>query len=696
MKLAPHSANFIYANESVHWSECICGLIYGKEAHTPETEGSNICTVCGTIPTGATQSYMDIPVNTNPNFKYHGYFHADGFLNQGSYMAQIGALGNSNVAMINSARSVDVAVARIEEAKANGMQVILTLYGLFGSQYEGKWSGLHYNEDGTGRYEVVRSPLLSNWKDTFATWKSALQPYINDGTILMFYMDEPQWHGIWEEDFRTVTKYVREQCPTIGFMHCMSAADTGAWIPAMVDGNPYPLVKPSYNEYVTDVMYDAYGYWNDAERASMMDKLKATATNNQWIWGCATGFIDHTAKDPLSTEILKASLINMYKEGLKEPRYRGIINFTFAGGDPRAAEFSYAIGTNQYVNVTSEYYSEDIRQYNTLYGNRIMSTPLVAKKDLISSFDDTLELDKVSADGIWNLTIDRTKKQNGFASLKITPTDKDGTPSVQFNHWLGNTWNLTNAHHVTIWAKSSADLTGYALVVKDDNGTTVKNSVTMGTLWMKYSIPVSQMIEAGLDLTSISIEFVYDGVTYTDKVPFYLDDLAIFYVEDETFPTDTSWQSQDFIGLDNDLDLKRAGGTGDDIWCWPRTIDAEVKRSGRASLLVTPHKTDGTWPNVVLYPLQGETWDLTSVTTISIWARNAGNETITGFGLGVFSGDVMLKAVQVDMPVGEWVCFELSLTGTNYTGATIKFGNFGSGYTNRASFNLDDFVITRG
>lgn len=687
-----YEAGFLYANETEHWYECACGEKQDAVAHDIDANDDTKCTVCGVIPTGATESYMDLPVNTNPNFKYYGFFHSDGFGAQASYMSKIGALGACNVAMINSAWSPEAAVSRIEEARANGMKSIVSLHGLFGNEDEnGRTSGVHYNEDGTYRYEIVRSPLLPNWQETFANWKNTLQEYIDDGSILMFYMDEPYWHGVMEDDFRTVTKYLQEQIPGMRFLHTMCMADIGAWVPTMVDGKPYPVLKASYNEYVTDVMYDGYSYWNDAERAGFMQKLKAIATNNQYIWGCGTGFVDHTQKDPLSTEILKASLQGMYREGIKEPRYAGIINFTFAGGDPNASEFSYAVGTNQYVNPASEYFTEDLRQLNCIIGNKIMNTPLEEVKDLISSFDDTLEISKVNPNAVWTVAIDRSKRRTGIASLKVTPNNNDGTPAVKFTQHTSETYDLTGAHHVTLWAKSYAGtLEGYALVISDAEGNKVEKTVPMGQLWTKYSIDVAELESAGVDVANAIIEFAFVGDEYTEKVAFNIDDVAIFNQEDEVFPEYEVEQTNDTIAFDNQVDLLRAVGNEAE---WPRELDLEVKIDGKASLKVVPHAEWGTWPAITFQPLEGDTWDLSKAGSVSIWARNAGVETISGFGLMVVVGTETVKSVQVDMPAGEWVEFKISLEGTKYTNAIVKFGNMASNYTNRAAFNIDAFAL---
>ncbi len=702
-----YAGGFTYANETKHWQECACGSVQTAVAHTIDPNDDTKCTVCGVIPTDATQSYMDLPVNTNPNFQYYGYFHADGFGSQASYLEKIGALGNCNVAMINSAWTAESAVLKVADAKANGMKAVLTIHGLTDSVDEnGRASGVHYNEDGTYRYEIVRSPLKANYKEIFNEWKTALQEYIDDGTILMFYMDEPYWHGVNEEDFRAITKYVREQCPNTRFLHTMCMADIGAWIPTMVDGSKYQPVSPSYNEYVTDVMYDGYGYWDDETRAKEMELLKATATNNQWIWGCATGFIDHTQKDPLATEILKASLIGMYKEGIREPRYAGIMNFTFAGGDPNASEFAYAIGTNQYVDPSSEYYSEDIRQLNITIGKRIANEPLVEVKDLISSFDDTIELTKSNPNAIWNVAIDRDNKRTGIASLKVSATDKAGIPAIQFIHTTGKTWDLTDSHHVTLWAKSSSgELADYALILKDAAGNEVKATVAMGETWTKYSIQRAELETAGVDLTAVYIEFAYVGTDYTVKTSFNIDDVAIFNQESEEFPEAAPdiQVNPKVNGFENTAEVALAGGDSADMWCWPRALDRSFKRTGEASLIVTPHSTDGTWPNIVFMNGESSVWDISSnIKSVSLWAYNKGTGTISGFALRVTDGSTSYD-IMVDIPAGEWVEFKVDIgelivarPTLDLSNVTIKLSNIASGYENRSIFNIDDFLVEDG
>lgn len=218
-----------------------------------------------------------MPENTNENLKYFGYFHSDGFRSQGSYIDEIAGLENSNVLMINSCFNNDLAAEWLQKAKDVRQQAIFSVHGLF----EG------------GQIKVANSAtLLSDYEQTLTELKNSLQEYIDDGTLLGFYFDEPAWNGIKEDDFRTVTKWIRDNIPSIKVITTMTTSDIG-----VTKTDNYPEINASYNEYCTDVMYDSYAAWNDSTRLTYLDKLKSKATNDQWIWGCATGFVDNAEQN---------------------------------------------------------------------------------------------------------------------------------------------------------------------------------------------------------------------------------------------------------------------------------------------------------------------------------------------------------------------------------------------------------------
>ena len=284
-----------------------------------------------------------MPENTNPNLQYFGYFHSDGFRSQGSYIEEIATLKNSNVVLINSAFSHTIALERISLAKSLGFKVIFSVHGFFTG----------------GSIKTANSAsLVENYQEVWQETTTALAEYIADGTILAFYFDEPAWNGVKEEDFRTVTKMIRDTYPDIKVLTTMTVYDIGV---AKYDG--YPEISPSYNEYCTDVSYDSYAKWNDSTRRTYLEALKSKATNNQSIWGCATGF----SNNPEQIHELYAAIKGMYTEAIQEPRYAGILPFSYADG----LEGDWGYGLHSFFNNTSDYYDRELKQLYVNIGREV-------------------------------------------------------------------------------------------------------------------------------------------------------------------------------------------------------------------------------------------------------------------------------------------------------------------------------------
>ena len=294
--------------------------------------------------TRITSDWETMPENTNENLKYFGYFHSDGFRSQGSYIDEIASLENSNVLMINSCFDNAKAAEWLEKAKSVNQQVIFSVHGLF---------------EGGQLKKANSATLLSDYAETLSGLKETLKSYIDDGTLLGFYFDEPAWNGVKEEDFRTVTKWIRENIPSIKVITTMTTSDIG-----MSKTENYPEINASYNEYCTDVMYDYYGAWNDDSRLTYLDKLKSKATEDQWIWGCATGFVNNAEQ----TDELYNAIRGMYTEAIQEERYAGIVSFSYADG----LEGDWGYGLHTFLNNDSEYYDADLRKLYTDIGREVI------------------------------------------------------------------------------------------------------------------------------------------------------------------------------------------------------------------------------------------------------------------------------------------------------------------------------------
>lgn len=288
-----------------------------------------------------------MPENKNENLKYFGYFHGDGFRSQGSYISEIASLKNSNVIMINSAWSHAAAQESLAAVKAAGMKAIFSVHGMFvGGQIT----------------QANTATLVANHEEVWNETATAIAEYIEDGTILGFYFDEPAWNGVPEDAFRTVTKMLRDKYPSIKVITTMTGYDIGI---AKYEG--YPELNASYNEYCTDVMYDSYGKWNDETRREYLEKLKSKALQNQWIWGCPKGFSDN----PEQTGDMVEHIKGMYTEAIQEPRYVGIVSFSFADG----IEGDWGYGLHTFFNNSGDYYDKALKNLYVDIGREVIGLP---------------------------------------------------------------------------------------------------------------------------------------------------------------------------------------------------------------------------------------------------------------------------------------------------------------------------------
>ncbi|MBQ7369767.1 MAG: hypothetical protein IJW58_02185 [Clostridia bacterium] len=337
-------------------------------------------------------TWTDMPENTNENLKYFAYFHSDGFNGGEEYFSDIASLNNANVVMINSAFEVAVGVERLKEARSYGMQAFVTLHGLFSNQQVGR---------------VGAAILNQNW---LSIWRNILKNYeefIEDGTILGFYFDEPYWNGIKEEDFLLVTHTIRKECPSVKLMACLTAVEIGARA-----GN-VPEVSPEYHRYCTDLMYDSYVGWNDEQRRDYTEKLKAKAINNQYIWGCPKGFVDSYEEEG-NEEMIK-HIKGFYTEAIQDERFAGIVSFSYAGGLD-GGDWGYGLNTFFDVDSENAYFDEELRNVYLQIGREITGKAESAKTAPVVEINAETEIRSLGEITIPNATV-----TDAETTSKLTP-----------------------------------------------------------------------------------------------------------------------------------------------------------------------------------------------------------------------------------------------------------------------------------
>lgn len=299
--------------------------------------------------------WTEIPENTNPNLKYFGFYHSDGFQSR-SYIDDIGKLDCANVMYID--RNGDVR-AKLAQVASYGCKAILEAPTFFRPSPSGE----------------SMSCLRYDYEDIFDEYVAPIEQYVKDGTVYAFYMDEPTGR-IKEEDFRTVTKMMRDKYPDTRRMVVHIGYSMG-----ITFHKGYTQVTPAYNEFVTDVAYDWYGEWNDEQRETWLNNLKASCTNNQNFWAIPCAF----SMQPESVATMIAHLKGFYAQALNEPRYVGILAFSYADGF--VGDWGY--GLTSFLDYDALYFNRELRQLYVNVGRKIIGKdPYDFSKDVLWRTDD--------------------------------------------------------------------------------------------------------------------------------------------------------------------------------------------------------------------------------------------------------------------------------------------------------------------
>lgn len=727
----------------------------------------------GTEEEWISSDWTEMPENTNENLKYFGYFHSDGFgSKQGSYVEEIASLGNANIAMINSAFSVDEAVKDLTDVREAGMKAILSVHGLTRGGATGQLGTAH---------------LQDNYQEIWADYQEQIQSFIDDGTIYAFYFDEPRWNGLEAEDFRELTKYLRDTVPTVGTMACMTAMDIGI-------GNYGGLgeCEDNYLEYCTDVMFDSYADWDDEDRREYLDKLKAKAPDEAWIWGCPKGF--EAEPEINGIRIMEEHIKGQYTEAIQDERYAGIISFSYANG---TEEGDWGFGLDTFFDDQNDYYSKELKDLYTEIGCEItgMTPPetsdlnfivkeatqtykvgdnitlpeatasdsagsytptasvtapddsavtvtdnaftavqsgnykvtytvtaggttveksvnVYVKSELeIATFEHAASINDVtgSVDDLWcwPREVDSTFGRESSGSLKVTPHATAGTwPNVYFKYGGSETVDMTKYGGVSMWLYNTSDEPIESFGIKVNNlidGAAVEEYAEIIPLpaktWTQFTLSTAKMAEVrpNLDLTQVRIALSNSGSSYTNRAVFYIDD--VYFLEGESSGED----SYEPLTFENAASAADVTGTEADLWCWPRAVDLTFGHESGGSLKVTPHATDGDWPNVVFKFGGSETVDLTGIDKISAWVYLDSEDSIETFCLKVIGGGKEYTKIQ-SLPGRVWTEFTLTVAeiegqspDLDLTQAQISFSNTGDQgkYTNRSAFYIDDVSLVQ-
>lgn len=287
------------------------------------------------------------------NLQYFGYYHADGSpFGNNQYIDDINSLQNSNVVVFNFSGYADPRYAitlhnYLNHASSHNLQVLINVYDCFFGWNPGGMG------DGTGF-------LRSNWQNDWSAFKTSLSGY--EGTVLGFYFDEPYWSGVSRTDFRMITSMIRTDFPSKKIL----SVEAGPSLEPLFFGNQNPEMPSDYLQYCTDAGFDVYnGNWDNGDYHRWTQILISKCNQGQSLWSIFGAFLN-TANP--STIYLRKQLIKSYKLAREEPRYTGMLGFSFGSNITDWGE-----GLNQLIIPAGTGYDSYLRNLNINVGKDILA-----------------------------------------------------------------------------------------------------------------------------------------------------------------------------------------------------------------------------------------------------------------------------------------------------------------------------------
>lgn len=274
-----------------------------------------------------TSAWPEMPVNTNPNLNYFGYYH---FTDR---IEEVGNMNNSNIAKVD-AEDVD----ELEDLVNNGFYVFIMIRHLF--------------------FENGKTP--TDIAERWAQAKTNLAPYIDN--IIGFYIDEPILTGKTKDAFHYACQTVRADFPQKRVFAVMAYT---AFISTSY--------AAEYFRYCTDLGYDLYINWNtDAVETTVNRLINEIAIYNQDIWLIPKAFYNsysvptYVEDDslPVGEDVLRW-IKGSYIMAVENPRIVGIFVFVYDND-------KYEIDLRNFMLEESIYYNEEIRAVYDQIGKTII------------------------------------------------------------------------------------------------------------------------------------------------------------------------------------------------------------------------------------------------------------------------------------------------------------------------------------
>jgi hypothetical protein len=285
-------------------------------------------------------AWLEMPDNTNPNFKYFGYYHFSASIDE------VAEMGNANFAKVDAED-----LEEIQHLYTKGFKILIMIRHIF--------------------FEDNETP--ADYSERWTTAKSELQPYMDK--IIGFYVDEPMWTGKSQEAFHLACQTVRADYPDKRMVAMLMYGSISA-SQAM-----YGIDSAEYCKYCTDVGYDFYRTWDRDRVLSDIQLLKDNvAIYGQDIWLSPKGFyvtdpnknanfiFENTDLEPGEDIIMWIK--GCYEIAVQDERIVGFLTFVY--GDDNTGE-DYDIWLKRFFDPSDEYYNPEMKALYIQIGKAVIA-----------------------------------------------------------------------------------------------------------------------------------------------------------------------------------------------------------------------------------------------------------------------------------------------------------------------------------
>lgn len=285
-------------------------------------------------------AWPEMPANTNPNFKYFGYYHFS------ESVSEVAAMNNANLAKVDAED-----IGEIAQLYENDFNILIMIRHIF--------------------FESGETP--DDYMDRWETAKEELAPYMDK--VIGFYVDEPMWTDKKMSAFHLACLTVRHDFPDKRmFAMLMFGAVLNSQVLFQVDAS-------EYCKYCTDIGYDFYRSWDYESVLADIELVKNNvAIYDQDIWLSPKGF--YTTDPNKSVNYLFENpdlepgedIINWikgsYEISVNDPRIVGFLTFCY--GSDSSSE-NYDLYLKRFFDEEDEYYNEQLTKLYIQIGKAVIA-----------------------------------------------------------------------------------------------------------------------------------------------------------------------------------------------------------------------------------------------------------------------------------------------------------------------------------